>query len=251
MILQFIIFSFYIVVNQNVGISDIMIFVKNGGRGPGSYYFWIYLQVAFLLPSLWGGHILKASKTIQLIFFLTLSIGLEVLFSLINLPEWIYRLLATRYIFLFYFAYNWWVCDGIIINMKCLFLSFLSIATVLFLSFTDINLEPLLFYTNWKTHRWICYYYVASLMVYLLWLFYKKVRKKEWIDSKIRTIGKCSYEIYLVQMLVFVFFDVCLNPINNQLLRILLYMILTTLFSFILGIGCKYFIVDKCKFLKV
>ncbi len=248
-LVQTFIFSIFIVFSSHFGKDELLKFVIGGGEGPGSYYFWIYLQVAFLLPLLWS-FVSKASKYVQLFTFLFMSVGFEVLFSIINLPDCIYRLLATRYFFLIYFAYNWWVRDGVVINVKTLVMSLLSISAILFFIFTDINLEPVFFNTDWKIHRWICYYYVASLLVYVVWFIYKKVGKVKWLDSLIRMVGRCSYEIYLMQMLVFVFLGGRLNFISETLLRVPLYMILTTSLSLLLGIGCKMYVIDKCKFLK-
>ena len=245
---QTFIMSVMCIQNSENASEEMLKFVIGGGKGPGSYYFWIYLQVALLLPLLWS-YVSRAPKYAQFFIFLFLSVGFEIIFSIINLPDWIYRLLATRYLFLIYFAYNWWVRDGVVINVKTVALSLLSIGAVLFFIFTDINLEPVFFNTAWETHRWICYFYVASLLVYVIWFLYKIAGTIKWLDSTIRTIGRCSYEIYLMQMLVFVFLGGSLKFISDYYIRIPLYMIFTTSLSLLLGIGCKMYVIDKCKFL--
>ena len=229
--------------------EELLKFVVGGGKGPGSYYFWVYLQIAIFLPILWK-FMNKVSSKALLFTFLFGSIGIEVIFSIVDFPDWLYRLLAIRYLFLIYLAYTIWVKKGVIINWNTILLSLLSISVVLFFYYTDFNLEPLFYNTAWETHRWICYFYVATLMVYFLWLFYNKAVKVEWLDKAIKTIGKCSYEIFLIQMLVFVFVKGILNSIEEPFIRLPLSLVSLIVLSLVLGVGFKYYVIDKCNFLR-
>lgn len=209
--------------------------VKAGGCGPGSYYFWIYLQMAFILVLLFP-LVKKLSRLQLLLYVLLFSVGCEVLFSLIDLPDAIYRLLAFRYLFLIPLAF-YWIDNDVKINTFNVLLSVISIVAVIFFSFSDVDLEPLFYNTGWKTHRWICYFYLPILLTYVLWGLYNILKEKKWLFSIIKEIAKSSYEIYLVQMMVFV-----LVPINrlifiqSDLIRTPIWIILTFVLSITGGI---------------
>lgn len=63
-------------------------------KDPGSYYVLIYLQFVFLLALLYP-IVEKMSEQNFLFLMLALSIGAEVLFSVIQLPDSIYRLFLS------------------------------------------------------------------------------------------------------------------------------------------------------------
>lgn len=201
-------------------------FFINGGFGPGSYYFWIYIQIAIILVLIWS--FVKKLSRIQLTWaFLSLSIGCEVLFSLIQLPDSIYRLLAVRYLFLIPLSLIW-IETGVVLTFKNVALSIISIGAVIFFSFSKMDLEPLFYNTGWATHRWICYFYLPILLTYLLWLLFKWLNKYQLLSSIIQQIANSSYEIYLIQMLVFVLVPASrLNFIQSAYVRISIWILLT------------------------
>ena len=129
-----------------------------------------------------------------------------------------------------------------IFNIKTIRLSLLSIFAVLFFMFNKKNLEPFFFQTGWATHRWICYYYLPTLLTYALWLVYNGLNKSEKTSSIIRTIAQCSYEIYLVQMLVFVSISASmLSFISSTVVRLTIWISLTYILSIVGGI-----IMNRC-----
>ncbi len=69
-----------------------------GGRGPGSYYPWVFFQFAILLPML--APLFRKIHGVKLaLLFLVMSIAGEMLCSIISMPGWLYRLLCFRYFF--------------------------------------------------------------------------------------------------------------------------------------------------------
>ena len=168
-------------------------FLKSGGIGPGSYYPWIYIQIAVILPLIWT---LFKRFTIRelLIPSIILCIGFDVVCSLLNIPDWLYRLLTVRYIFLIYLGMIW-VKSGIKLNVLTITLSFASLTATVFFRNVDINLEPWFYYTAWKTHRWLCYFYVSNLMCMVLCWLYSKLKSTDWLNSFIKVIARSSYEI--------------------------------------------------------
>lgn len=216
---------------HNVLISS----VYGGGYGPGSYYFWIYIQVAIILVILWP-LVKKISRIKLTLIFLLISVGFEILFSLVDFPDRIYRLLAVRYLFLVPLALIW-LEDRVELNVINVILSLLSIAAVIYFSFFHFDLEPFFYNTGWSFHRWICYFYLPYLLTFALWFLFSKIRKYDWIETAIKEIAKSSYEIYLIQMLVFVFFPMYrLSFIQPAIIRVPIWMMLTFALSIIGGI---------------
>ena len=127
--------------------------------------------------------------------------GLEILSSIIGLPDWLYRLLAIRYFFLIYLGWLW-VIEGIVINVKTISLSLLSMVAIIYFDYYYTPTEPWFFDTAWRCHRWPCYFYVSTLLCGLLYWIYFKTKENSIIRYVSRTLAKCSYEIFLIQMVI-------------------------------------------------
>ncbi len=142
--------------------SGLYSFIGGGGAGPGSYYPWVYIQIALLLPFVkrWIDKN-KEHQTKVLISFLVVCEAFEMLFSLIDLPDGIYRLLAVRYIFLLYLAWLW-VKNGIVMNRLTIILSVLSFIAIVYFEYFSVDDEILFYNTAWEYHRWPCYFFVAN-----------------------------------------------------------------------------------------
>ena len=182
----------------------IKLLLNGGGCGPGSYFPIIYVQIAVILPCFrWV--INRLNRTQLIWFFLILAEGLEVLCSLIQLPEWLYRLFAIRYLFLILLGWLW-VKEGITLDRKMVLLSIVSALAIIYFEYVavylKINNEPWFFNTAWTFHRWPCYYYCANGLVFLLHIIWKWINKTGWINCLIKELAKSSYEIFLVQMCV-------------------------------------------------
>lgn len=214
--------------------NQLKISVIGGGRGPGAYYFWIYLQFAILLPFVYP-LLSKLKKSSLLILFLLVSEGCEVLSSVIAIPEPVYRLLCLRYLFLIYLGYEW-VRQGIVINWKTLLLSVISIVTIVYFTYLDGSLEPVFFDTSWRYHRWICYFFVAYLFAYLISLFFVVVSKVNLLDNFFKILGESSWEIYVVQMAVFALFSKSLLSFLPASIITITWMFVTIALSIIFGI---------------
>ena len=151
--------------------------------------------------------------------FLIISIGFELLFSVVNLPDWLYRLLCVRYLFLIPLGMIW-IEKGAEINWKTILLSVLSIVAVLFFVFTEYNLEPFFYNTGWEFHRWICYFYLPFLLTYGLYLMWNKIKTSNWIENATKWTAARSYEIFLAQMAVLACFSVSfLTFVPNNIIR--------------------------------
>lgn len=184
--------------------------VFSGGNGPGSYYFWIYLQFSFVLLPLfgWFQKKWKLHSWVWLLLFSVLSEGLELFCSFWHPNGRLYRLLAFRYLLLVYGGYVW-AKNGLVCNAKTLLLSVISLVFVYLLQYRGMIYEPWIFDNDWKYFHWFCYFWV----IYLLPVIAKGLCKISGggIRKIFATIGKYSYQIFLVQMLVFEFFPYNMN----------------------------------------
>lgn len=173
-----------------------------GGKGPGSYYPWIYIQFAILLPLL-RPVFRHVSERWLLALFLVLSIGSEVLCSVMHIPDWTYRLLFSRYIFLIYLGYRL-VIKGVSLNILAVMLSFISLIAVYNFEMKDFQWYPWFHYVaEWRTCHWICYFYIAYLILFLLCKFFYWLPAGNWIENAICKTGQHSYAIYIFQLLYF------------------------------------------------
>lgn len=237
-VIQVLIMGGYLLLSDLSMIEIGGLFIINGGIGPGSYYPWVYVQMYFILIFLYP--IIKKTSLNELaVLLIMFSVLIEVLFSVFDGSDKLYRLTCLRYLFLIYLGMLW-VEKGIDVNRKTMLLSFLTLLITIFLTLTSYNLEPFFFNTRWRTHRWICYYYVAIVLPYILFYFYRIIKKWEKIECMIKLIARSSYEIFLFQMFVFALSPfTLLKVLNMELLwyqSSVLYILITTIISVIGGI---------------
>lgn len=170
-------------------------------RGPGSYYIFVYIQFAFLLPIIDPLFRRISIKWLCLIFIIISQI-IEYLLCVTHCPDSIYRIALCRYIFIIYLGYII-AKDGIPINIKTVFISIVSMAFIYIFNYTPYD-WGYLFCTNypyWRSCHWICYPYIAILYIWIMKSTYNKIGNP--IRTGIKLFGKYSYEIYLFQMFYF------------------------------------------------
>ena len=154
-------------------INEVVFGFLAGGGGAGSYYPWIYIEFAVLLVLC--RPFLKRLKSHQIFLcFLVLSILLEYVCSIMAISPWLYRITFFRYVFLIALGIDW-VCNGIKLGKKRLFLSIVSVCFIVLFQYFNPDLEPLFFHTAWKSFHWVCYFYVAYLLMFVLKLVYARV----------------------------------------------------------------------------
>ena len=187
-------------------IDRLYITVFWGGRGPGSYYPWIFIQFAILLPLLRPLFRSLNDKWL-LVLFLGLSIGSEMLCSYLHVPAWVYRLLFFRYIFLIFLGYRL-VVRGIVLNVLTVSLSIISIVAVYLFEVKGVDWTPFFFDSReWPTCHWICYFYVAYPMLYFLCRFFYWLPPGSMIENFVCKMGQHSYAIYIFQLFYFFIVD--------------------------------------------
>ncbi|WP_371874055.1 acyltransferase family protein [Prevotella sp. E15-22] len=174
-----------------------------GGIGPGCYYPWIYIQFAILLP-LFAAIFRKIKGTKLLLLFIVLSTIIEIVVANI-IPTRIYRLLFLRYLFLIYLG-NIIAVQGIRINITTSIIALIGMGATILFHYNDIYIYP---FTNQKISicNWICYLYITFGFLKILKKLYSYPTKNLFINKGLQWMGIHSYEIFLIQMLVFSIID--------------------------------------------
>ena len=169
--------------------------------GPGSYYPWIYLQFAILLPVFRSIFKYKNAYSILFIFIL-LSQLVEVLCVVCLIPEWFYRLIFFRYVFLIYLGYIL-ASKGYVLTMPIVLLSIISLVITIVFVYAPIESIPFCYHVEaWSTCHWICYIYMAFFMMTFLYVVYSRIPNHPF-TILVKKMGVYSYEIYLIQLLFF------------------------------------------------
>lgn len=223
--------------------------LSNGGFGPGAYYPWIYIQVAFILPFF---HFLfqKCNKLKAFLITFVLCEGLEVLLSVIDFPDSAYRLLFIRYIFLFVLGWIW-VKEGVKVNWLSIVLSIISLITIIYFEYYSTNDEPWFYLTNWKYHRWPCYFFVSHGLVVLLYILWCRIKQFKSLQKCVTALANASYEIFLVQMMTLFFFHSnALSFIGDKIIQYFIWLIIVWIISIAGGIVfhmlISFFSKQKC-----
>lgn len=199
-------------------------------RGPGSYYIFIYLQFAFLLPLL-APLFRKISTKWLPILFLIASQLIEIISSLTQCPDSIYRITFFRYTFLIFLGYLL-ATKGLVVNKLTIILTIISILFIYVFNYTTFDLQPW-FCTNlsfWPLCHWICYIYISYFFLWLLKFLHSKTKQPHKITNFIEEMGQYSYEIYLFQIFyysipkiyILQFISIFGHPIVERLLYIML-----------------------------
>ena len=206
-------FIIYYYVHSIYKESDFIVSMLNllasGGKGQGSYYIWVYIQMAIALPLF--QHLVR--RRCALVFFIGLSIASEIICSLFKMPEYIYRLVFIRYLFIIYLGYLW-ARDGIVMTSRTMILSIISIIAIIVLYYLhlanpDFSFQPLIFNTDWTIFHWFTYFLPWSLLPFAFIQINHRY-SNTIVNKVILLIGKRSYEIFLFQMLVY-----AISPLPN------------------------------------
>lgn len=196
--------------------------ITKWGFGPGEYYIWIYFQFVALLP-LSAKLFAQISKQWAAVVTIILCMAGELLCSLYNLNEHTYKFLFLRYLFLIYLGYQWAV-SNILLDKKTILLSIVSILAIIAFDYGNLNLQPFFYGSSWKCFHWISYFYTSSLLIFMLHFIHNRLNTR--LRNIIQKVGRHSWEIFCLQMVVFYF----LSPasfacISSPMLQGILYMI--------------------------
>ncbi len=221
-----------------IGGGSITAIIAGGGIGPGSYYPWLYFQAWIVLPLI----IIivdRLSWKKSMLLFIAICCALNILSSWIQVPDFIYRLAFYRYLFVLYLACMVRKYD-VQLSGRVVFLGIISLFFLIFMTYTDINLEPF-FFNQWRSCHWLGYFYTV-LCFMILRIIYNATH--ESIGSKFFVLlGGFSYEVFLCQMFVFSFITLdTFSGIENMLLSQLVFIITTLILSIVPVLTYKLYI---------
>ena len=202
-------FSFIVNNGEQPSIKE-CIYLLTGG--PGSYYPWIYLQFAILLPLI--KPLFSLNDTLYVFVFVLLSQLLEVICVVFAIPEWIYRLTFFRYMFLICLGYML-ASRGYVLNGKTLLIVVVSTASTVWFAYVFAGDIPLTYHVEaWSTCHWICYIYMAYFVMGSLKIIFSCVQNTLFA-SCLKQIGRNSYEIFIFQL----FYFTCVSPFITEILQ--------------------------------
>lgn len=205
-VIEFLIFCilFFTGKYENIG-RLISVGMSGGGYGPGSYYPWIFVQMAVIIP-LMRSVCEKFDKGKLLFIFLLISEAIEIICSLLDMPDAVYRLLCLRYIMLIWFGWIW-VKEGVKLNLATFLISLISLISIVCFGYIRGGFEPWFYETGWATHRWPCYFWFGILLVWILYKIYVVLCKYIVVKNAIKLLASASYEIFLAQMACYAIFQ--------------------------------------------
>lgn len=201
-------------------------------RGPGAYYIFIYLELAFIIP-LFAPLFKRLSIKWLLVVFIILAQLIEFATCVTLCPDNIYRITFFRYTFLIFIGYLL-ATKGLAQNKYTILGGIISILFIYLFAYTRINMEPL-FCTHldlWPLCHWVCYIYIAYFFLVFLKYTHSKLNRKNRIRTYIEKIGKYSYEIYLFQIFYYATFSIFVGKalvfFNNNHIQYIMYAVFST-----------------------
>ncbi len=179
----------------------LIMFLKNGGTGPGSYYCHIYLQFWVLMPFIYKLLSIKKNPLFGIVLLFVLCVIANIILNIINPSPESYRLLFIRYLFLACISYIWLRYD-----VKLTVLAILSAISIIYWYVTDSSFGIFTYSEQWSTQNWPAYFYTLFYIKLLQKLY--NVAKNTKIANFVCSLGRDSWYIFLLQMCVFIVFRV-------------------------------------------
>lgn len=184
----------YVVIDGGIGITELIKSLLTGGWGPGNYFIPIIIQATLLMPLIFL--LAKRSVTTMTLVLFVISIALEVVCLLADIPENIYRLLIVRYVFAL--ALGVWLAMN---NGKTKWLASLSAVSFVYIGLVSYFGLELIMEKYWLSQHAPSYFWTLLLITIGLNTF--KIKNTNIIGKWSIKIGQASYHIFLVQMVYF------------------------------------------------
>lgn len=170
-----------------------------GGFGPGTYYTPVMIRIVILAPIVFL--FIKKHKKLALICLLLINLIYEVLKYYMGMDADIYRLFVFRYLFIF--SYGVWLYTSNT-NSKDKYDAIdyiLGGIGAIYLLLTQYCGIHIVFINMWESTSVVACLYIIPVLRIL-------IRQCKVHNKFLETLGKASYNIYLVQMLFYwAFFD--------------------------------------------
>ena len=187
----------------------------------GAYYPFIHAQIIILAPAAYK--ILNRNFIIGSVIILSFCVISEALFSYFLIPQWTYRILFTRYCFLYVIGFL--LLKNDLLSKYKYYIGILTILGCIFIYFHCYHGYNAFFYPGWIGSKFprdflsLCWF---------LFLFNACNYTPHAIRKAVAYMGKKSYDIFIIQMMFFC----CRLHISNILI--------VGVLSFILILICSY-----------
>jgi hypothetical protein len=124
-------------------------------------------------------------------------------------------------------------------NAYTLAFGVVSIVFIYLFEYKDLNLSPFFYDSemSWRGCHWICYFYPIFILPILLYWLYGYLYGA--LCRFIEELGKASYEIFLMQMLIIG----VISPHKDVVNTFLPHSFLPIIWVFSLGVGYMWFII--------
>ena len=195
--------------------------IKTFGMGMGAYYPFIHTQMIIMAP--FAYKILNKNFILGSFIILSICTISEALLSYIQIPQWTYGILFTRYCFLYVIGFL--LLKNDLLSKYKYYIGILTILGCIFIYFHCYHGYNAFFYPGWIGSKFprdflsLCWF---------LFLFNACNYTPHAIRKGIAYMGKKSYDIFIIQMMFFC----CRLHISNILL--------VGSLSFILILICSY-----------
>ena len=177
-----------VVLRESMSALDLLMFFITGGKGPGSYYFPVMLQIVIIVPLICA--VVKKLHLIGLMGCFGVDILFEIVKTVIDMDPAVYRLCAFRYIFVVAIGVFLYFRSSDKNNIWSCAVGGAGVAYIIVFNYTAA--EPWI--TNqWTTTSVFAVLYLIPIMIYLM-------GQKQIHCSVIELLGKASYNIYLTQL---------------------------------------------------
>lgn len=181
------------IVSGKYGLSEWIRQVIRGGFGPGSYYYPLLLQITVLFPIIY--FVVKSHDFIGVVIFFCANVMYEAIATFYNMNQEFYRLCILRYLFCISVGCYSFIGKTVVRKYVDIFSMAVGFGYILLVNYTKY--KPLIF-TNWTTTSCMASLFVAPIIVKLIKFKFNKAHFRI-----LQTIGRCSYEIFLTQMVYF------------------------------------------------
>lgn len=179
------------VINQNLTFREILWNLLLGGYGPGSYYFPYMIQLVFLFPLIF--FTIKKWDFLGLIICGAVNVFYEVIKVPLGLSRESFRLLLLRYIFAI--ALGCFFSIGKFQIKKWMSILSFVVGTCFIYFVCYVGYRPTYFYW-WSKTCMLAVLYIAPIA-------YVLIKKCTWRFKPLEILGQASYNIFLVQMVIF------------------------------------------------
>lgn len=163
------------------------------GQGMGSYYVALFLQIVFLSKYIYL--MLEKHFVLSSVLILAIHICAEIGFNAIGLPDWIYRILCIRYLWLYVLTY--------ILFKKELFEKYKYALIILSIVGLILQIGTLEFGLTYKMYPAVGFPSHKFYRDFITFWFFVALWKYSKPNNVLNWCGEHSYYIYLIQMIVF------------------------------------------------